>query len=114
MAVGDIKAIGDWFRGTRYSKNQIDEFFIKDSSGLSSFALTYYGHPNEEVTIEGQTSGEVYEFTLPPSGVSTQLQFFEIGETVNISTDFGFSTTKILTNTTDDIKWFTPSLINSS
>lgn len=113
MSLGNAKAIGDWFRGTRYSKNQIDEFFIKDSSGLTSFALTYYGHPNEEVTIEGQTSGEVYVFTLPSSGISTQLQFFEMGETVNISTYFGFSTTKILTNTTGDIKLFTPSLTNA-
>ena len=65
MSLGNVKAIGDWFRGTRYSKNQIDEFFIKDSSGLIPYDLMITGYrPEQMIKLVGQTSGETYNLCL--------------------------------------------------
>lgn len=85
---GDIGAIADWFKGTRYSKKSVDDFFINGvNEGLSAYEIIFYGEPNKKVNVVGGSSGKTYEFILGDNGKKTKLLFFELGETITITYD---------------------------
>ena len=84
-AQGDIRAIGDWFRSTRYLKEEINEFFILQNT-YTPYLLTFYNFaPNKEIQIIGQTSNRSYTFkTDNVEGSYTGLFFFDRGEVISI------------------------------
>ena len=105
MSTGNVKAIGDWFRATRYSKEEIDNFFIQNND-YTPYELTFYDEPDSTITITGQTSGKSYTLKLI-NGESTKLLFFTAGETV-VVTDGENTITKVLSNQVDEISFVTP------
>ena len=107
MATGNIKAIGDWFRATRYTKDKIDDFFVQNND-YTPYQLTLYDDPNSIVTITGQTSGKSYTIDIV-NGEATKLLFFTTGETI-VATDGKNTITKVLSNQVDEIELGTPEI----
>ena len=106
-AAGDIKAIGDWFKSTRYLKEEIDDFFVQNND-YTPYQLTFYDESDSTVTITGQTSGESYTIDIA-NGEVTKLLFFTAGETV-VATDGENTITKVLSNQVDEIVLVTPEI----
>lgn len=94
---GDIEAIADWFKGTRYSKKYVDNFFILGNS-CSPYVITFNGVPNTDITIQGNTSGESYTFTVSNAGQIKKLLWFESGEDVTV---FSVLPSKVITLTSN-------------
>lgn len=107
MAMGDIAAIRDWFKTTRYSKSDMDELLLL-SKNYTAYELTFYDEPDSTVTITGQTSGKSYTIDIA-NGESTNLLFFTEGETV-VVTDGENTITKVLSNQVDEIALVTPEI----
>lgn len=101
-AAGDIKAIGDWFKGTRYSKNKIFNLFIQNND-YTPYNLTIIGDADSDITITGETSGRVYYLKLPNTGEVSELLFFDLGETIT-ATDGTNTITKTLSAQNDTIR----------
>ena len=98
---GDVKAIGDWFRSTRYLKSIIDNFFVQNNL-YTPYNLTIYGEEDSTISLTGQTSGLSYSFQLP-NGQDTKLLFFTANETITV-TDGTTTITKTLSAQNDTIR----------
>lgn len=90
---GDIEAIRDWTQSTRYVKDDIDYFFMRMvNDGLTAYDTTFRGMPNDLVTLEGLSSGEIYEVQLDEGGKARKLLFFDEGESVDVDMMTGTQT----------------------
>ena len=62
---GSAEAIRDWFNASFYNKEEIENLFIQNNSGLQAYDLTIYnGEPEQLIQVEGQTSDQVYNLCL--------------------------------------------------
>ena len=101
MSAGNIQAIGDWYRATRYLKTEIDEFFIQNNE-YTAYLITIKDVKYRTVTLTGQTSGLTYSFKMIEANM-TKLLFFTSGETV-VATDGTYTVNKTLTDRETTIK----------
>lgn len=63
--IGDIEAIRDWYNASLYNKEEIEDLFIQNDSGLQAYDLTISnGEPERMIKMIGQTSGKVYNVCL--------------------------------------------------
>lgn len=92
---GDIKAIGDWFKGTRYSKSFVNSFFLYKNN-FSPYVTTIVGLKNQNVRLYGRSSLQTYNLKLDKNGRFYGMLFFTSEETVDVSTDGG-TTSNVIT-----------------
>ncbi len=104
---GNIEAIRDWVNRYYYKKSDVNDFFIKQSSGLAAYVLTIIGVPNTTVTIveDAATNPQTYSVVLNSNGYYTYLFFFHSGSTLTLtdSESTPHVATHHLTNYTDTI-----------
>lgn len=106
---GNPKAIGDWFRATRYVKDQIDEFFVLKNT-YASYEVTIKASEGDEITITGQTSLRSYTFKMIGDEV-TKLMFFTANETIVASNGLDTQTI-VLSDRVFDISFLTTKSID--
>ena len=84
---GNIEAIRDWSKRYFYTKSDIGEFFIKQSSGLSAYSLTIVGPANTQITINDndQSNPQEYVITTDSRGTYQSLFFFNDGNTLTLT-----------------------------
>lgn len=64
-ATGNLDAIRDWMNASLYNKEEIQDLFIQNNSGLQAYDLAIInGEPEQMIKMVGQTSGKTYNVCL--------------------------------------------------
>ena len=64
-ATGNIQATRDWLNASLYNKEEIQDLFLRNNSGLQAYDLTITGDtPDQMIKMVGQTSGKTYNVCL--------------------------------------------------
>ena len=79
--VGNIEAIGDWLKNRMYSKNAINDFFLKMNDNLTGYICNVIAKKDDVITITGRTSNKEYKFTALSNNFKVLL-FFARNETI--------------------------------
>lgn len=112
MAAGDVRAIGDWFRGTRYLKDDVDELFLLNNQ-YTAYYLTFMGFDvNSELSVTGKTSDRSYNIKIRDlDGLYDDLFFFDQGEDIDVYDGVTLLKTHTLNNSKDTVKNYDPEIV---
>ena len=80
---GEIVAIRDWFKATRYLKEDVEKFFLRYNSYFP-YNLTILASAGSTITLIGRTSLNKYVIKMAGNSV-TKLLFFSYEETIEVS-----------------------------
>lgn len=91
MAAGDVTAIRDWSNKYFYSKDEVDEFFVKSNAGLLAYKFTIIDTPSNEISVteDASTNPQTYTFETGTDGIYTGLFFFHSGSTLTFNNGSG-------------------------